>query len=115
MASRAFSFAPIATCSIIARHSVRMSIASSIETKLTAKLQPLRLVVMNESYKHAGHAGNPSGAADAETHFNVEVVAQAFEGLQRVKRHRMVYEVLADELAGGVHALALKLQAPSEV
>ena len=49
-----------------------------------------------------------------ETHFNVTVVAGAFDGKSRVERQRMVYEILADEMAGPVHALALSTKTPAE-
>jgi stress-induced morphogen len=63
---------------------------------------------------HAGHAGNPHGGADAETHFRVEVVSDAFNGLPLVARHRLVYAALKTELAQGLHALALKTKTPAE-
>ena len=89
-------------------------VAAAIERKLTEALRPLRLSVVNESHLHAGHAGNPHGGTDAETHFRVEVVSDAFSGLPLVARHRLVYSALATELATGVHALALKTKTPSE-
>jgi BolA protein len=88
-----------------------MSVKSRIEEKLRKALQPESLRVVDESHLHAGHAGHrPEG----ETHFRVYVVAQGFEGRGRVERHRMVNEVLADELAGPVHALAVHPAAPGE-
>lgn len=69
----------------------------------------------NDSHKHAGHAGNPSGAPNAETHFRVEVVSAAFEGQNMVKRHRMVYGLLGDEMDAGLHALSLNTKTPDEV
>ena len=68
----------------------------------------------NDSHKHAGHSGNPSGAPDAETHFTVEVVSPAFEGKSAVQRHRMVYALLSEEFTAGLHALALKTKTPAE-
>jgi BolA protein len=88
-----------------------MSIAAEIDRKLTAALAPSRLVIEDESHKHEGHGGwRPGG----ETHFRVTVVASAFEGKSRVERQRMVYEILADEMAGPVHALALATKTPAE-
>ena len=88
-----------------------MTVAATIEAKLRAALAPERLVVEDESHRHAGHAGwRPGGA----THFRVEVVAAAFSGLGRVARQRLVYRLLADEIAAGVHALALTTHAPGE-
>ncbi len=88
-----------------------MSVAADIERKLTEGLAPSRLEVVDESHKHEGHGGwRPGG----ETHFNVTVVAGAFDGKSRVERQRMVYEILADEMAGPVHALALSTKTPAE-
>jgi BolA protein len=88
-----------------------MRMAATIEAKLRAALTPSRLVVTDDSARHAGHVGARPGG---ETHFSVEIVAARFEGRSRLDRHRMINELLADELAGGVHALALKTVAPSE-
>jgi BolA-like protein 1 len=82
--------------------------------KIERALAPVSLSVVNDSHKHAGHAGNPSGAADAETHFQVSVVSEAFEGKPLVARHRIIYELLSDELKAGLHALALKTKTPTE-
>ncbi|KAK9822010.1 hypothetical protein WJX74_000220 [Apatococcus lobatus] len=88
--------------------------SEAISRKLGDALQPSRLQVVNESHLHAGHMGNPDGAADAETHFRVEVISEAFQGKPMVARHRMVYGLLQHELNSGVHALALKTKTPSE-
>lgn len=89
-----------------------MTIRDRIETKLTVAFAPERLVIIDESDRHAGHAGHHPGG---ETHFRVEIVAAAFDGLTRVTRQRRVYDVLADELAERVHALALITRTPAEV
>ena len=79
--------------------------------KLEQALSPQSLEVIDESHLHAGH----DGSSDAgETHFRVRMVAQSFDGLSRLQRQRKVFELLADELAGQVHALALKLKTPQE-
>ena len=83
-----------------------------IEQKLTATYAPDALTLTDESHLHAGHSG---AAPDGETHFRVHMVAPAFEGMSRLDRQRGVLDLLADELNGPVHALALKLKAPSEV
>lgn len=90
-----------------------MSVRATIEAKLTAALAPARLKITDESHLHAGHAGAGAGA-EGETHFRVEIVAEAFRGLSRVQRHRLVYQALAEELAGRVHALALSTHSPAE-
>lgn len=88
-----------------------MRIRTAIETKLTRALSPKRLEVIDESARHAGHAGaHPEG----ESHFKVVVVAEAFEGLSRVARQRLVYDTLKEELTDHVHALELKTMTPAE-
>ncbi len=88
-----------------------MSVKAKIEEKLTKAFQPASLEIVDESHLHAGHAGHrPEG----ETHFRVRVVSKAFTGKSRVQRHRMVNSVLAEELAGPVHALAVQPAAPGE-
>ena len=71
-----------------------------IERKLAEALDPEHLEVVNES-------GNHNVADGSETHFKVVVVAGAFEGERLLKRHRRINDTLAEELAGGVHALAM--------
>ncbi|MEO3427250.1 BolA family protein [Pelagibius sp. CAU 1746] len=88
-----------------------MAVAQTIEQKLTEALAPQRLKVVDDSEKHKGHAGYREGG---ETHFSVEVVSAAFAGQSRVARQRRVYEILAEELAAGVHALQLKTLTPEE-
>ena len=88
-----------------------MSVAERIREKLTQGLQPIRLAIRDESHRHVGHAGwRPQG----ETHFHVEIVAAGFAGESRVARQRRVYALLAEELAGPVHALALTTLSPEE-
>ncbi|MEQ9608510.1 MAG: BolA family protein [Kiloniellaceae bacterium] len=88
-----------------------MAVTHTIERKLTEALAPHRLKIVDESEKHKGHAGYREGG---ETHFRVEVVSDAFAGQNRVARQRRVYEILAAELAGGIHALQLKTLTPAE-
>ncbi len=82
----------------------------TIEEKLSARLAPAHLEVIDESHLHAGHAGARSGGG----HYRVTIVAAAFEGLGRLDRHRLIYEILDAEMKGAIHALALKTIAPSE-
>ncbi|HTW54340.1 MAG TPA: BolA family protein [Stellaceae bacterium] len=92
-----------------------MTVAETMAKKLTERFAPTRLEIVNDSARHAGHAGHPGGAGQGgETHFTVTVVSPAFAGLGRVARQRLVYETLAAELKGGVHALALTTLAPGE-
>lgn len=88
-----------------------MTLERRIREKLMMGLEPIRLDVVNESHLHAGHAGDDG---TGQTHFRVLVVAQAFHGLSRIARHRLVNDTLADELRDGVHALAIKAAAPGE-
>lgn len=88
-----------------------MSVRARIEKKLIEAFQPASLEIVDESHLHAGHPGHrPEG----ETHFRVRVVSKAFAGKSRVQRHRMVNSVLAEELSGPVHALAIHSAAPGE-
>jgi BolA protein len=88
-----------------------MAVADVIRDKLTRTFQPTALAVVDESHLHAGHAG---ARESGESHFRVEIVSGAFAGLSRVQRHRRVNEVLAEELRGGVHALAISARTPEE-
>jgi BolA protein len=88
-----------------------MTVAATIERKLTERFAPTRLDIVDESHRHAGHAGARPGG---ETHFTVLLVSAAFAGIGRVARQRLVYETLAEELAGSVHALSLTTLAPGE-
>ena len=81
-----------------------------VEARLRAAFAPLELAVEDESAHHAGHAG-----AGRESHFRVRVVSSAFAGRSRVERHRAVYAVLAEELAGDLHALVIEASAPGEL
>lgn len=82
-----------------------------IETQILEKLktgfQPIHLDVLNESHTH-------NVPANSETHFKVLMVSEAFEGQSRVARQRKVYQQLAEELEGPVHALSLRLLTPKE-
>ena len=82
-----------------------MSVQDVIVEKLRDGLSPVHLQVDNISHMHAV-------PADAETHFDVVVVSEAFEGLRAVQCHQRVYQLLADELSSGVHALAIHAFTP---
>lgn len=86
--------------------------ADRIAAALTAAFPPAEVEVVDDSHRHAGHAGAAPGG---ETHYNVRVVSPAFAGLNRVARSRAVHEVLAAEFATGLHALALTLKTPEEI
>ena len=88
-----------------------MSIKATIESKLTIAFSPDHLDVIDESDSHRGHAGWREGGG---THFRIQMTSDAFLGQSRLARQRAVNECLAEELAGGVHALAMTLRAPGE-
>jgi BolA protein len=88
-----------------------MSVRDNIENKLKEAFTPESLDVADESHLHEGHAGHRPGGG---THFRVHIVSRAFEGKSRVERHRMINALLAEELAGSVHALAIRAFAPNE-
>jgi BolA protein len=80
-----------------------------IERALRKALAPLRLHVQDDSHLHAGHAGAREGR-----HFSVAITAEAFRGLSRVRRHRLVYDSIGPLLTQGIHALAIDARAPDE-
>lgn len=82
-----------------------------MKTKLEEAFQPSLLVIRNVSHQHAGHAGSPG---TGESHFEVELTSAKFSGISKVARQRAVYAVLREEMAGPVHALALKTLSPDE-
>ena len=88
-----------------------MSTRDAITNKLSEAFAPESLEVTDESHLHEGHAGHREGG---ETHFRVYIVSPAFKGKSRIERHRMINGVLSAELAGSVHALAIRAQAPGE-
>ena len=87
------------------------AMADRLRRKLEAALHPSSLSIVDESARHAGHAGAREGG---ETHFRVRIVSVQFVGLSRVERQRRVYAAVADEIAAGVHALALMTLTPEE-
>ena len=93
------------------RIAAAMSTKEAITNKLREAFTPESLDVIDESHLHEGHSGHRPGG---ETHFRVYIVSRAFEGKSRIERHRMINATLAGELEGGVHALAIRAQAPGE-
>lgn len=82
-------------------------VGDRITATLKAAFQPSRLEVVDESEHHKGHAGWREGG---ETHFRVRIAAPAFAGKSRLEIHRAINEALSDELANGVHALAIEAE-----
>ena len=87
------------------------SVASEIASRLSAALDPTHLEVVNDSGQHAGHMGDDG---TGESHFTVIVESEAFAGLNRVQRQRLVNQALADLLSSRIHALAIRARAPGE-
>jgi BolA protein len=84
-----------------------MNVQEQIEAKLIAALSPDILEVENESHLHAGHAGSPNSG---ESHFKITLAAKSLAALTRLERYRKVHAILADELAGPVHALSISFK-----
>ena len=83
----------------------------AIENKLRDELTPESLDLIDESHKHAGHAGAKGGAG----HFELTIVSADFSGVNTVGRHRLVYKALADMMPQEIHALSIKAFAPDEI
>ena len=77
---------------------------------LEAALHPESLNIIDESHKHAGHAGARGGGG----HFILEITAADFAGKSLVQRHRMIYELLGDMMQSDIHALSIQARAPGE-
>ena len=82
-----------------------------IRERLTRELDPVELEIIDESAKHAGHAGAASGGG----HFIVQIVASAFEGKSLIQRHRMVYDAMDELMQSEIHALSIQAKTPQEV
>jgi stress-induced morphogen len=91
--------------------SAMQSRAARLETALSRAFSPTLMRVVDDSARHAGHAGAQPGG---ETHYTVLLVSEAFRGQNRVARSRAVHTVLEAEFAGGMHALSLILRTPEE-
>lgn len=86
-------------------------VAELMKAKLEAAFNPSHLEIVDDSDKHQGHAGHREGG---ESHFTLKIESKVFNGLGRVERQRRINHVLAQELAGPVHALSIKASAPGE-
>lgn len=88
-----------------------MRIAHAIRQRLTAALAPSDIALVDQSAQHAGHAGaRPEG----ETHFQLTILAEAFEGKSRIERQRMVFAALGDLMQTDIHALSITALTPAE-
>jgi BolA protein len=79
-----------------------------IRERLQQALDPVALEVLDEGYKHVGHANDGKG------HFHVRIVSPAFAGQLSIKRHRLVYAALQGLMDNGIHALSIDAKAPGE-
>ncbi|MEM1079631.1 MAG: BolA family protein [Pseudomonadota bacterium] len=84
-----------------------MGVKTEIEGKLQAAFAPRFLEVVDDSESHRGHAGYQEGG---ESHWNVHIASESFDGMSRIARHRAVHAALGADLVGRIHALALKIE-----
>lgn len=84
--------------------------AEAIRARLTASFAPVQLEIVDESHKHAGHAG----ARDGRGHFALTIVSSAFAGMTPIKRHRAIYAALGEMMQTDIHALSIQASAPDE-
>lgn len=82
-----------------------------IRQRLTQELSPELIEIEDESHLHAGHAG----ARDGRGHFRLMVVADAFSGLSRIQRHRLVFDALGQLMQTDIHALSIQAFSPDEI
>lgn len=87
-----------------------MTRAERIEAALAGAFAPRSLEVVDDSARHAGHAG----ARDGRGHFNVDIVSEAFAGLAPIARHRAVYAALGEMMTTDIHALSIRARTPGE-
>ena len=84
-----------------------MGLDVEIRDRLEAAFAPTRLEVINESHRHAGHAGDDGSG---ESHWRVEIAAEAFGPMSRLARHRAIHDALGPDIIGRIHALALQVE-----
>jgi len=85
-------------------------IKEKIEKKITASLTPVHLSIIDETWKHAGHAG----AVPGKGHFILHAVSDKFEGISLLNRNRLVFDILKEEMGTEIHALTVRAQTPPE-
>ncbi len=88
-----------------------MSIIPVIRERLTGALAPSKLGLIDDSARHAGHAG---ARAQGESHFRLTIVAAAFAGKSRIERQRLVFAALGDLMQTDIHALSITALTPAE-
>lgn len=90
-------------------HSAPPELIETVRRKLQQALAPVTLRISDDSPRHAGHS-----EAGGRFHLAVEIVSAHFRGLDALARHRAVYAVLAEEMAGPLHAVRLRARTPEE-
>ena len=88
-----------------------MSRVETIEARLNSALSPESMDIVDDSHKHAGHAGAKSGGG----HFDLTIVSEQFPGLNTVMRHRLIYDALGEMMQTDIHALSIKAYSPEEI
>lgn len=80
-------------------------------TERLAVLHPQQISIVDESHKHAGHAGARSGGG----HYLLQIISPDFTGKNKMNRHRMIYSALAEMMERDIHALTIIAHAPGEI
>jgi len=88
---------------------MNIAVTEQLRAALEQALMPRALEIIDDSARHAGHAGARAGG-----HYRVTLVAEAFRGRSRLERHRLVYDALAPLMQDGVHALNIVARTPEE-
>jgi BolA protein len=83
---------------------------STLRTRLTDALNPTEIEIIDESARHAGHAGAASGGG----HYILHIVSDAFTGKNLIQRHRLVYDAVGDMMHSEIHALSIQARSPDE-
>ena len=86
-----------------------MQMDERIKRLIEDNLHPTHMELINESHKHAGHAGDDGSG---QTHFKLKVSSKAYEGLSKIERHRKTMTILDEAFKQGLHALSLDLSTP---
>ena len=83
---------------------------SKLRTRLTEALNPVEIEIIDESARHAGHAGAASGGG----HYILHIMSDAFAGKSLIQRHRLVYDAVGDMMHSEIHALSIQARSPDE-
>ena len=94
----------------VAGRTVTTARVALIRSRLETAFEPEELEVVDDSHRHAGHAG----ARDGRGHFQVRILSRRFTGKRTVERHRMVYAALGSLMQTDIHALGLVVQSPDD-